>query len=145
MIDEIRDEDLNDEELVAAARQLGVEAAGRLDLDRTARGVVARWRAEQRRAPIPFWKSPGMIRVAAAVILLVAGIETWEHRHHLATEEVVAVEATDAGLEGLSADQLQAILPAVDQAEDVGTTASDAGLEGLSLDELKSVLNQMGS
>ncbi|HZH41523.1 MAG TPA: hypothetical protein VFD85_10945 [Gemmatimonadales bacterium] len=145
MTDDIRDEDLKDEELVAAARQLGVSAAGQLDLERTARGVVARWRAERRRTFTPFWRSPAMIRVAAAVILLVAGIETWEHRHHAQAQDVVAVEASDAGLEGLSADQLEAILPAVDQSEDVETTASDAGLEGLTVDELKSVLNQMGS
>ncbi|HEX4633775.1 MAG TPA: hypothetical protein VH163_08085 [Gemmatimonadales bacterium] len=145
MTDDIRDEDLNDQELVRAARQLGVQAAGQLDLERTARGVVARWRAEQRRTITPLWRSPAMIRVAAAIILLVAGLETWEHRHRLPTQEVVAVEATDVGLEGLSAEQLAAILPGVDQAEDVETTASDAGLEGLSVDELKSVLNQMGS
>jgi len=145
MTDDIRDEDLKDQELVAAARQLGVSAAGQLDLNRTARGVVARWRAEQRRRFTPLWRSPAMIRVAAAIILLVAGIETWEHRHHLPAQEVVAVEATDAGLEGLSPDQLEAILPGVDQTEDVENTASDAGLEGLTVDELKSVLNQMGS
>lgn len=145
MTDGFRDEDLRDEELVAAARELGLQAAGRLDMERTARGVVARWRAERHRRPIALWKSPAMIRVAAAVILLVAGIETWEHRHHGPVQDVVAVEATDAGLEGLSPDQLQAILPAVDRAEDGGTTASDGGLEGLTVDELRSVLNQMGS
>jgi hypothetical protein len=145
MTDDIRGEDPNDQELVGAARQLGVQAAGQLDLERTARGVVARWRAEQRRTITPLWRSPAMIRVAAAIILLVAGIETWEHRHRLPTQEAVAAEATDVGLEGLSTEQLVAILPGVDQAEDVETTASDAGLEGLSVDELKSVLNQMGS
>ena len=69
MIDDIRDEDLQDEELVAAARQLGVTAAGHLDMERTARGVVARWRNEQRRAPLTFWTSAAMLRVAAAVVL----------------------------------------------------------------------------
>ena len=145
MTDDIRDEDLQDDALVAAARKLGVQAAGRLDLERTARGVVARWRSEQRRSPIPFWKSPAMIRVAAAIVLLVGGIETWEHRRHVPLSEAAAVEATDAGLEGLSPDQLQAILPAVDQPEDVEMTASDAGLEGLTPNELRSVLASMGS
>ena len=56
-----------------------------------------------------------------------------------------AIVPTDAGHEGLSSDQLQAILPAVDQDVDVESTASDAGLEGLTPDELRSVLSQMGS
>jgi hypothetical protein len=140
-----READLHDEELVAAARLLGVRAAGQLDMDRTARGVVARWRAEQRLAPNAFWKSGAMLRVAAAVVLLVAGIAIWEHEHPKHPQVAVAVVPSDAGLEGLSADQLQGILPAVDQPEDVETTATDAGLEGLSLDELRSVLSQMGS
>lgn len=144
MNDDIRDEDLQDDALVAAARQLGVQAAGQLDLERTARGVVARWRAEQVRRPLPLWRSPGMVRVAAAVVLLFAGIETYEHRPRL-PQQVAAVEATDAGLEGLSEDQLQAILPAVDATPETETTASDAGLEGLTPDELQSVLSAMGS
>jgi len=144
MIDDIRDEDLHDEELVATARELGVRAAGQLDMERTARGVVARWRNEQRQVHRPFWASPGMLRVAAAVVLLVAGMETYEHRHHL-TQQVATVEAMDAGLEGLSEDQLQAILPSVEHTPEVETTASDAGLEGLTPDELRSVLSAMGS
>jgi hypothetical protein len=146
MTEDIRDEDLQDEALVAAARELGVRAAGQLDLERTARGVVARWRAEQHRVAQPFWKSPAMLRVAAAVILLIGGIETWEHRRHLPTDGVVAVEANDAGLEGLSAAQLQAALPAVDQQSPAfDATPGDAGLEGLTPDELRSVLMGMGS
>jgi hypothetical protein len=58
----------------------------------------------------------------------------------------VAVEPSDAGLEGLTADQLEAFLPTVEQqVPAVETTASDAGLEGLTSDELRSVLNSMGS
>ena len=144
MIDDIRDEDLQDEELVAAARQLGVQAAGQLDMERTARGVVARWRNERRHRLTPFWRSPSMLRVAAALVLLFAGIETYEHRHHL-VQQVATVEATDAGLEGLSEDQLQSILPTVEQTPEVETTAYDAGLEGLTPDELRSVLGAMGS
>ena len=144
MIDDIRDEHLQDEELVAAARQLGVQAAGQLDMERTARDVVARWRNERRHQLTPFWKSPAMLRMAAALVLLFAGIETYEHRHHL-VQQVATVEATDAGLEGLSEDQLQSILPTVEQTPEVETTAYDAGLEGLTPDELRSVLGAMGS
>ena len=85
-----------------------------------------------------------MLRVAAALVLLLAGIETYEHRHHLA-QPVTTVEATDAGLEGLSEDQLQSILPTVEQTPEVETTAYDAGLEGLTPDEVRSVLSAMGS
>lgn len=144
MTDDILSEDLQDEELVRAARQLGVKAAGQLDMDRTARGVVTRWRDERRHRPLAFWRSPSLLRVAAALLLLVAGIETYQHRHRL-TQQGATVEAMDAGLEGLSEDQLQAILPAVEQAPEVETTAADAGLEGLTPDELRSVLSAMGS
>jgi len=143
MSDEIRDEDLQNAELEATARRLGTRAADQLDLSRTARGVVARWRTERARRPV--WQSPAFLRVAAALVLLVAGIETWEHRH-LTRTDVVAVEPSDAGLEGLTADQLEAFLPTVEQqVPAVETTASDAGLEGLTSDELRSVLNSMGS
>ena len=148
MTDDIRDEDLKDEQLVVAARQLGVQAAGRLDMERTARGVIARWRAEQARArtPLAFWRSGAMLRVAAAVVLLVAGIETWEHEQHRKQQAVAtALVPGDAGLEGLSPDQLQAVLPAVDQSGDAEATAGDAGLEGLTSEELRSVLSSMGS
>jgi hypothetical protein len=143
MTDDIRKDELQDGELVAAVRRMGDRAADQLDLSRTARGVVARWRAEQvRRRPV--WQSPAFLRVAAALVLLVGGIETWEHRQ-LTRAEVVAVEPTDAGLEGLSADELQALLPAVEQpAAVVESTANDAGLEGLNNYELRSVLTSMG-
>ena len=144
MTDQLRDDEIQDQELVTAARRLGAAAVDQLDLDRTARGVVARWRAEQARRARPSWGSTAFLRVAAALVLLVAGIETWEHRH-LAQVEVAVVEPTDAGLEGLSADQLQALLPAVEQQAATETTAYDAGLEGLTSDELRSLLNSMGS
>lgn len=144
MIDEIRDEDLNDGELVAAARRLGDQAAAQLDLDRTARGVVARWRHE-RASTRPFWSSPALLRLAAALILLVGGVLIWRNVY-VPRAETVAVVPNDAGLEGLSADQLQALLPAVEQSTSaIEMTAGDAGLEGLTPDELRSVLLSMGS
>ena len=143
MTDETRDGDLEDQELVAAARTLGVRAADQLDLDRAARGVVARWRAEQVRRARPIITTPTLLRIAAAVVLIVAGIETWEHRYQPVR---VALEPADAGLEGLSTEELQAVLPDVDrQATNVEMTASDAGLEGLSPEELRTVLASMGS
>ena len=140
---DIRDEHLGDEDLVAAARTLGVRAADQLDMARTARGVVARWRAEQVRRARPIVTTPSFLRIAAAVVLIFAGIETWEHRYQPVR---AALEPADAGLEGLSTEQLQAILPDVDrQATIVEVTASDAGLEGLTPDELRSLLASMGS
>lgn len=144
MTDEIRDEELDDGALVAAARRLGARAAGELDLERTARGVVARWRAERNRSARPIWRSPTLWRMAAAIVLLVGGVEAWEHAHR-PPDEVVAVEPVDAGLEGLSSEQLQALLPTVTEPGAVELTASDAGLEGLTPDELRSVLRAMGS
>jgi hypothetical protein len=145
MTERLGDEDLQDAELVATARQLGSRAADQLDLSRTARSIVARWRTEQARRR-PFWRTPELMRIAAAAVLLIGGIATWRSVRTHAVEPVTAVEPTDAGLEGLSADQLQALLPAVEQpGPALETTANDAGLEGLTTDELRSVLTSMGS
>jgi hypothetical protein len=144
MTDDIRDEDLRDAELVATARRLGNREADQLDLARTARGVVARWRTEPARRR-PFWRTPGFLRMAAAAVLLIGGIATWRGARKPPVEPAVAVVPTDAGLEGLSSDQLEALLPALDQPASTETTAYDAGLEGLTSDELRSLLNSMGS
>lgn len=145
MTERLEDEDLQDAELVATARRLGSREADQLDLSRTARGVVARWRTEEARRR-PFWRSPEALRIAAAAVLLIGGVATWRSVRNHPVEQVAAVEATDAGLEGLSADQLQALLPAVDQVPGgAETTAYDGGLEGLTADELRSVLTSMGS
>lgn len=141
---ERRAEALPDEELVAAARRLGIQAAGRLDLERTARGVVARWRAGQRRVVRPIWRSPSFLRLVAAMVLLFVGLETWENRL-LPPTRVIVVEPNDAGLEGLTTQQLESFLSAVGRQPSIQATAADAGLEGLTPDELESVLATMGS
>lgn len=144
MMNDIRDEDLNDAGLIEAVRRLGDRAASQLDLDRTARGVVARWRRERNSAR-PFWSSPALLRLAAALVLLLGGALIWRSVNAPRAQSV-AVVPSDAGLEGLSADQLQAILPSVEQPTPAAEmTASDAGLEGLTPDELRSVLSSMGS
>ena len=142
MTDDIENEDLQDGELIAAARRLG-GAAERLDLDRTARRVVERWREERARVR-PFYARPAFLRIAAALILVAAGVATWRARADRA-EAVAVVVPTDAGLEGLSSDQLQALLPAVAEPAATESLASDAGLEGLTPDELRSILASMGS
>jgi hypothetical protein len=144
MTERLGDADLQDAELAATARRLGDRAADRLDLSRTARGVVARWRSEQARRR-PFWQAPGFLRIAAAAVLLIGGIAMWPSTRKQPAEPVVAVVPGDAGLEGLSSDQLEALLPAVDLQTATETTAYDAGLEGLTSDELRSLLNAMGS
>jgi len=144
MTDQLDHEDLGDAELVAAARGLGAGAAERLDLDRTARRVVERWREERARAR-PFYGRPAFLRIAAALVLVGAGVATWRARAHR-TEPVAVVVPTDAGLEGLSAGQLQALLPTVDQAPGESELAAyDGGLEGLSPAELRTLLVSMGS
>ena len=140
--DNVNPDDLQDGELVAAAQRLGARAADRLDLDQTARRVVDRWRVEQARVR-PFYARPAFLRIAAALILVAAGVATWRAR--TGRPDVVAVVPSDAGLEGLSADQLQALLPAAEEPAVGENLASDAGLEGLSPDELRSILASMGS
>ena len=143
MTDPLDHEPEEDAALVAAARRLGADAADRLDLDRTARRVLERWRAERARVR-PFYGRPAFLRIAAVLVLVGAGVVTWRARGR--GPEEVAVLPTDAGLEGLSADQLQALLPTVSQpAGESALAAYDGGLEGLSPAELRTLLLSLGS
>jgi len=134
--------EIEDPKLQELARQLGVKAAGRLDVERMAQTVVAGLR---RPAPTPgwvAWTQVAWVRAAAMVVLLVGIGVVIEPR----TEPVRgAWEDPPAGaVQDLSADQLTRVLDELDQPVDVTAPASeDTGLEDLSEPQLRALLKSL--
>jgi hypothetical protein len=126
-----------------AARRLGVRAAERLDVERTATAVVERLRREPRAAGWR-WMQPAWLRIAAAVVLLLGGalvVRTVIRGD--ATSHDVAHFVTD-DLSDLSAEQLAEVLSTLDQTLDLGsTTVPEAGLEDLDAQQLRAVLRSL--
>jgi hypothetical protein len=140
-----RDDELDDATLREAAQQLGQRAAERLDLERTAQAVLTRLKTEPVVAR-PLWARPAW-RIAAMLVVLVGGFGVRQLLSPGASTDLAAIvpPTSDAGLEGLSTDQLQTLLPTVDQTGDVtDTPADDAGLEALNADDLRTLLGSLG-
>jgi hypothetical protein len=67
---------MEDHDMERVAKSLGAQAADRLDVERVTAGVLARLRADdaQARAPRrPWWAPPVLLRLAAALAVLVGG------------------------------------------------------------------------
>ncbi len=130
-----------DPELERLARGLGAAAAERLDLDRTVQGVLGRLksaRVEER----PLWAQPRVLRIAAAVIVLIGG--GFAARALLQPSPApVAAARGGSEVDDLSADQLSQLLPALDSAGDAADAPDEGGIEGLSATELRRLLAAM--
>lgn len=131
---------LHDARLQELARRLGTQAAEQIDVEHTARAVVARLRAE-RDAPHRLWARipTSWLRIAAALILVAGGSIVargiWPRPSGVATQ----VETVDLG--ELSPAQLRAVLSSLDQPgaqEPVAT--QDVGLEDLTPQQLRTLL-----
>lgn len=135
-----RNEDatLHDGKLQAIAQRLGVAAAERIDVERTAEAVLTRLR-EERRAPRVWAGLPaGWLQIAAVLIVLAgAGLVA---RTVLAPRGTAPqAEAVDLG--DLSPDQLRQLLNTIDQpGAEEPVTAQDVGLEDLSPEQLRTLL-----
>ena len=134
-------ESLEDAEMRALARELGADAAARVDVERTAQAVVRRLRDEPRvvggTRPLRAWLS-----LAAAVVLMLGGGLVWRHGRR----PVAGTELAPAGLDlnTLSAEQLHEVLNAVDQPLDVEPAgAAEAGLDDLTPPELRALLRAL--
>jgi hypothetical protein len=140
----VNDQPLHDEELRALARQLGADAAERLDVERTAQTVLRRLREEPRvvreKPPLRTW-----LPLAAAVALLLGGGLVWRGRQPApgsATATAIAPAVLD--LSTLSADQLRELLDTMDQVLDVEPNgSSESGLDDLTPGELRSLLSTL--
>ena len=132
---------LHDAKLQEVAQRLGAGAASRLDVERTARAVVERLRAGPR-AERWTWVQPAWLRIAAAAILVIGGglftrALVWQRAPGSAVVVPVGEDLTD-----LTAEQLREALTVLDQpVSEEG--AGDLGLDGLTADELRALLQTL--
>lgn len=137
----MKQHDIEDPKLQELARRLGVQAAERLDVERTAQAVLAGLRRPRTRTWVE-WTQVAWVRAAAMVVLLV-GIGFVAQP---TTEPVRAAwEDVPAGaVQELSADQLDRVLDELEQPVDVTVPApEDAGLEDLSEPQLRALLKSL--
>jgi len=132
----------HDAPLVAAAGRLGAAAAARLDVEATAQAVLVRLRdAPARSFAVPFWARPAAIRIAAALVVLLGGgfiaRATWMREHP--ADHFVAEDLNDLSADDLR--QLLATLDETLDADAAGDT--DAGLEGLDAQQLRELLRTL--
>jgi len=137
---------VNEQELEQLAQRLGARAAERLDVARTVQAVVARLREAPRVSVVTrLWLQPAWLKVAATVALLLGtGAVTrglWRSRG-LAP---AGGEATAAGLNDLSTDQLQQLLEIVEHPTDEAAPVypADASLDDLTAPQLRELLRSL--
>jgi len=132
---------LHDAELREFAHRLGTAAAERLDVERTAGAVVERLRSVPRSTRWT-WVQPAWLRIAAAAILVIGGglvtrVLVWHRAPGSAVVVPVSEDLTD-----LTAEQLREALTVLDQpVSEEG--AADLGLDGLTADELRALLQTL--
>jgi hypothetical protein len=133
---------VTDEELERLAQRLGARAAERLDVERTAEAVVTRLRRQPSARPW-LGQGPAWIRIAAAALLVVGVTVVARERWREPPPVAAAVVPLAEDLSGLTAAQLRETITALDQplADDAGAT--DTGLEGLSSDQLRALLRSL--
>jgi hypothetical protein len=139
----------DDAKLEAAAQRLGTEAAERLNVERTVAAVLERLRAEPVSASRVRWMQPAWLRIAAALVILVAG--------GLIGRRLLVQSGTGGGrgshevahfvsddLSDLSADQLRDVLTTLDETLDLGrTTLPEVDLDNLDAQQLRVVLRSL--
>jgi hypothetical protein len=134
-------EDEHDVELERLAGRLGVRAAERLDVERTAAAVVERLRADRRARRIR-WIQPSWLRAAALVALMVGvGIAVRGRRvqHQTAAAHYVREELQD-----LTADQLREVLGGLDQTlNDATVESTDDDFGNLTTEQLRALLQSL--
>ena len=137
----MNDHELHDAKLQELARQLGAQAAERLDVEATAAAVVRR--LSEREQERTLWSmQPVWLRAAAAVVLIAGGVALLRsgspglpvHPSHYVAED----------LNGLSANDLRDVLSGLDQTLNGTVPAqTEPGLNELSPEQLKAVLRSM--
>jgi len=137
----VNDHELQDGKLQELARQLGVQAVERLDVEATAAAVVRRL-SEREHERTLWWMQPVWLRAAAAVVLIAGGVALWRsggtnlpaHPSHYIAED----------LNGLSADDLRNVLSGLDQTlNETAPAQTEPGLNELSPEQLKAVLRSL--
>ena len=129
---------MNEDKLMQAAQRLGARAAERLDVEATARKVVARLREAPVRRPV--WVQATWLRIAAAIVV-VAGGAVVLNRWPTDTDDHVAHFIAD-DLRGLSDDELRTLLTSLDQIVDESAPDSTSDLQELDAQELRELLRE---
>jgi hypothetical protein len=129
---------MNEDKLTQAARQLGVRAAERLDVDATARKVIDRLREQPRRT---VWIQATWLRIAAALVIVVGGAYAARELRQSDAPHVTHFIADD--LQDLSADELRTLLASFDQIiADSAAVDSTSDLQELDAQELRRLLRE---
>jgi hypothetical protein len=128
-------------ELERLAQRLGVRAAERLDVERTAAAVVARLCTERARQR-PWWSQPAWLR-AAAVIVLMAGVGLVV-RVRFMTAPAPVGQYVREDLQDLSADQLREVLGSLDETlNDVTIQPPSDDFSDLTTEQLQALLQSL--
>lgn len=139
----MNEERLQDEELRRLAQRLGTSAAERLDLERTASGVLQGLRAQPVAVrPATTWRRPAWLRVAAVVVVMVgAGLVLRSRNGQPSHPPHYVVE----DLRDLSTEQLREVLGTLDQTlnEPPAIDPSDDDLYDLTTDQLQRLLQSL--
>ena len=129
---------MNEDKLMQAAQQLGARAADRLDVNATARKVVARLREAPVRRPV--WVHATWLRIAAAIVVLAGGAVALGRWPTDTNDHVAHFIADD--LRGLSDDELRTLLTSLDQIVDESAPDSTSDLQELDAQELRELLRE---
>ncbi len=122
-------DDMNDQDIERAAAELGSDV--RIDVERVARRVVAQLRTKA--VPALWWRRASVLRVAAAIAILVTGGVLVDRIAENSAEDA-AVSLLPVGLEELSTTGLNEVLDSLD----LFTPASELTPASLNdLDELQ--------
>lgn len=131
---------MNEEKLIQAAQQLGARAAERIDVDAAARKVVERLREQPVQRTT--WVQSTWLRIAAAVVLVVAGglgVKSLIPD----PESPVPMHLIADDLRDLSTDELQTLLTSFDQILDESVVPdSTADLPELDTQQLRELLRE---
>ena len=136
---------MNEDAMIDAAKRLGAGTAARLDVEATARKVVERLREQPARRPT--WISVQWLRIAAALVVMMGGAyalhQVWPARENAGH----AAHFVADDLNGLSTDELQAVLDRFDEMISGSSTAApvegSSDLRELDPQQLKRVLRSL--
>ena len=125
-----------------AAQRLGMKAAEAIDVERTVQGVLERLRTEPR---VRRWWSarPTVLRLAAAIALVVAGALLVLRNRGSDIAPVNDVAAVSSDLGELSAGQLEELLASIDEALKASAADVDDGLESLTEEQLRTLMQSL--
>lgn len=130
----------DDGDLRATAARLGRAAAERLDVDATARVVLARLRERPNRGVWNRVRHAGVLRLAAAVALLIGGAIGADRLLRSGTPERTVAIPAGADLDALDTPDLEQLLASFDEVLQVDAVDTGDDLGDLTEEELRTVL-----